>query len=227
MSILSRFTQIIASNVNALLDKAEDPVKMCDQYIAESQKDLEEVKQETAEVMAEQKRCQRMIDENDAEIQKYLGLAKKALEAGNEGDAKIFVEKKQEIEANGASLKIAYEAAVANATKMRQLYDKLNADIKPLKARRDAVDVKMSVAKTQEIVNKYSAAADRIEGNLGAFARMEEKADKMLDIADAMAELQEETANDADAELLATKYDKPTSQAVDDELAALKAELGL
>ena len=43
MSILSRFTQIIASNVNALLDKAEDPVKMCDQYIAESQKDLEEV----------------------------------------------------------------------------------------------------------------------------------------------------------------------------------------
>ena len=34
-------------------------------------------------------------------------------------------------------------------------------------------------------------------------------------------------ANDADAELLATKYDKPTSQAVDDELAALKAELGL
>ena len=53
MSILSRFKEIIASNLNALLDKAEDPQKMIEQYLKELTGDLAEVKRETASVMAD------------------------------------------------------------------------------------------------------------------------------------------------------------------------------
>ena len=71
MSMLSRFADILGANINALLDKAEDPAKMIDQYLVKARKDLADVKQETAAVMAEETRAKRMLDENKAEIAKY------------------------------------------------------------------------------------------------------------------------------------------------------------
>ena len=59
MGILQRFTDIMSANVNALLDKAEDPAKMVDQYLRDLESDLGKVKAETAAVMAEEKRAER------------------------------------------------------------------------------------------------------------------------------------------------------------------------
>ena len=70
MGILARFNDIINSNVNALLDKMEDPSKMIDQYLRNLTKSLAEVKEETASVMAEEARTRRMTEENQADIQK-------------------------------------------------------------------------------------------------------------------------------------------------------------
>ena len=55
MGILKRFKDIMSSNINALLDKAEDPEKMIDQYLRDLQEDLRKVKSETATVMADRK----------------------------------------------------------------------------------------------------------------------------------------------------------------------------
>ena len=55
MGILTRFKDIMSANVNALLDKAEDPAKMIDQTLLNLRKDLTEVKKETAAVMADEK----------------------------------------------------------------------------------------------------------------------------------------------------------------------------
>ena len=55
-NILDRFSTIIKSNINALLDKAEDPAKMIDQYLLDLRENLAEVKRETAGVMAEESR---------------------------------------------------------------------------------------------------------------------------------------------------------------------------
>ena len=52
MGILTRFKDIMASNINALLDKCEDPEKMIDQYMRNMEKDLGEVKAETASVFS-------------------------------------------------------------------------------------------------------------------------------------------------------------------------------
>ena len=86
MGILDRFSIIVKSNINALLDKAEDPGKMIDQYLLEMTESLAEVKKETAGVMAEESRTKAKVDANQAEIDKYTALAKKALQAGNEED---------------------------------------------------------------------------------------------------------------------------------------------
>ena len=225
MSMLSRFADIIAANINALLDKAEDPAKMIDEYLIKARRDLADVKQETAAVMAEETRAKRMLDENKAEVAKYQGLAVQALQMGNEGDAKIFLAKKQQIETVGASLETAYAVAHENATKMRQLHDKLTNDIAVLEAKKAAIKAKVSIANTQETVNKYTGSADKFDQVMGEFEKMEQKADKMLDIANAKAELEATPVDEAAA--IEAKYQAGMTASVDEELARLKEELGL
>src|SRR5690554_4467308 len=94
MGILARFRDIMSSNINALLDKAENPEKMIDQYLRNLNRDLGKVKSETASVMAEEQRAKRGLDECQSDIEKMEKYAMKALEAGNEADARKFLERK-------------------------------------------------------------------------------------------------------------------------------------
>ena len=225
MSILSRFNDIIKANINALLDKAEDPAKMIDQYLREMTDDLAEVKRETASVMAEETRTMRLADENQAQVDKYDALARKALQAGNETDARVFLARKQELEAAGAGLKTSYAAAHENAVRMREMHDKLARDIETLKSRRQSIKAKVTVAKTQEKINELSSASEKVNGAMGAFERMEEKANAMLDEANAMSELNNFSVDEALK--LEEKYAKENAPSVDDALAKLKEEMGL
>ena len=226
MGILERFTDIVKANINDLLDKAENPAKMIDQYLRDMTADLAEVKRETAGVMAEESRTKRMLEDNQREVEKYDGLARKALAAGNEGDARVFLSKKQQLSEKSASLQTTYEAAHTNAQKMRQMHDKLVGDIEALNARREMIKAKVAVAKTQEKVNSMASGADKAAGAMSAFDRMEAKADAMLDRANAMEELNQQPKDDA-AELEKKYAASGADAAVDDELAKLKAEMGL
>lgn len=223
MGILERFNDIIKSNINALLDKFEDPSKMIDQYMREMIEDLAEVKRGTASVMAEETRTKRLVDENAAEVAKYANYAKRALMAGNEDDARIFIAKKQELEDAGAGLMTAYAAAHENAIKMRQMHDKLVENIEALKARREVIKAKVSVAKTQKTINEATSTSGRTQGAMDAFNRMEDKAQKMLDEATAMAELNSEPIDKAKA--LEEKYASKSSFSVEEELNRMKSEL--
>lgn len=226
MGILSRFGDIVSANLNALLDKAEDPAKMIDEYLRKANKDLAEVKRETAGVMAEESRTKRLADDNAAQVLKYNDLAQKALLAGNEDDARVFLTKKQEMESAGAGLQTAYAAAHENAVRMRELHDKLVKDMNTLNSRRQMIGAKTAVARTQERVNKMGAGADSLQGSMGAFDRMEEKADRMLDEANAMSALNHQ-AVDAAQELEMKYKNADTNASVEDALAAMKAKLGI
>ncbi|MGE5494465.1 MAG: PspA/IM30 family protein [Burkholderiales bacterium] len=225
MAILSRFGDIIKANVNAMLDKMEDPGKMIDQYMRDLMEDLAEVKKETAGVMAEEARTKRLVDENQAQVDKYASYAKKALEAGNEDDARVFISKKQQLEAAGAALVTAYAAAHENAVKMRQMHDKLTSDIETLATRRESIKAKVAVAKTQEKLNEVTSSVGKSAGAMDAFSRMEDKANRMLDEATAMSELNAEPIDEAKA--LEEKYAKLGGASVDEELAKMKKEMGL
>lgn len=225
MAILERFSDIIRANINDLLDQMEDPAKMIDQYLIDLLEDLAEVKRSTAEIMGEETRTKRLVDNNKAEVEKYAELAKKALLAGNEGDARIFLAKKQELENRDAELMDVYTAAHENAVKMRQMHDKLASDIETLQARRTMIKAKVSIAQTQEIINQASSSANQTEDAMDAFTRMEEKADRMLDEANAIAELNSEPVDSVQA--LEEKYTESSLATVDEELDQLKKELGL
>lgn len=225
MNILTRFKDIMAANINALLDKCEDPAKMIDQYLLNIREDLAEVKKETAGVMAEEKRARKMMDDNAEDVKKYTDLAQKALKAGNEGDAKVFISKKQSFDTRAVELEKTYNIAHQNAERMREMHDKLVQDIIDLEARRSSVKAKVAVAKTQGRINKITSSMESSSASSSAFDRMEAKADRMLDEANSMAELND--APEDEAAELEKKYSGVNSQSVDDELARLKAELGM
>jgi phage shock protein A len=224
--ILSRIGDILGANINALLDKAEDPGKMIDQYMRKLSDDLVEVKQETAGVLAEEKRTMRLVEDNQKEVSKFTELAKKALTAGNEDDARVFLVKKKELDETGAGLKAAAATAHDNASKMRQMHDKLVKDINDLNARRQTIKAKAAVAKTQEQVNKLGSAANGAAAAQSAFGRMEDKVNRQLDAANAMAELDSQPQDEAAA--LEKKYKGAGVDAsVNDELEAMKSQLGI
>lgn len=224
--IIDRFTTIIKANINDLLDKAEDPAKMIEQYTRDLTESLAEVKESTAAVMAEEARCKRLVEDNQAQMDKYENLAKTALSAGNEDDARTFLKKKAELEGKQAGLQISYDTAKENASKMRQMHDKLVSDLQELQNRKEVIKAKTAVAKTQEKVNNMTSGADRAAGAIDAFDRMEAKADAMLDKANAMQDLNAAPVDEASD--LEKKYaNMGINNDVEDDLARLKKEMGL
>ena len=204
--ILSRFKDIMSSNINALLDKVEDPMKMIDQYLRNLESDLGKVKAETAAVMAEETKSKRELDECIASINKMQTYAEKALLSGNEADARTFLSKKGELNNKLISIQQTYDIAKENSTKMREMHDKLIKDISQLNTRRDELKAKMAVANTQEKLNKIGSSVNGAIGNMSKFDEMEAKINKKLDTANAMAELNNSKKEENIEDLIA-KYD--------------------
>lgn len=226
MGIMERFKDIMAANINALLDKAEDPEKMIDQYMRNLQSDLGKVKAETASVIAEESRAKRALDECNANITKMQTYAEKAVAAGNDTDARQFLAQKQIYTDQLSSLEGTYQVASENAAKMRSMHDKLVSDIDQLNAKKASIKAKMAAAKTQQRMNKIGSSAAGVANDMSAFDRMEDKANQMLDEANAMSELNK-TAAESSIDALTSKYDSPANDSsLDDELAALKAQMG-
>jgi phage shock protein A len=192
------------ANINALLDKCEDPAKMTDQYLIDLKESLIEVKQETAGVMAVEKQCSRQYDENEEEIKKFRDLAKKAVDAGNDGDGKVFIKKYMELEGKRPAHENNKKVAFENASQIRDMHDKLVEDIQTLEGRKAQIKSTVTVAKTTERLNKLGDPLSRASSVGDKFIDMQEKAKRMLDEAQAKSELNAPVVSKADS--LAKKY---------------------
>ena len=190
MGIIARFRDIMAANINALLDKAEDPEKMIDQLMRNLVDNLADVKKETAGVIVAEKSAEREMTECKKEMEELTMYATNAIQAGNDDDARKFLAEKATLSAKLTGLTEAYNLAKQNADNMRAMHDKLVKDIQELESRREMIKGKMAVAKTQQKINEMTGSAiSSANDSIAAFERMEEKANKMLDAAEAMAEL--------------------------------------
>lgn len=223
MGIFDRFAQIMKSNVNSLLDRAEDPEKMIDQTLRDAYEDLAKVKKNTAAVMADEKRAQRNYDNAIAKMKAEHEMAVKALKAGNEEDAKAFLASEQKIKTTEVDpAEKVLIGAKNNTQKIRSMYDKLNQDIATMESRRNTVKASIAVAEAAETVNNMKMP----KSGLDSFDKYAERAQAELDKAQATMELNEEPVDEMDA--LRNKYSGVGSDVdVSAELAALKAECGI
>ncbi len=224
--ILERFKDIMSANIHAMLDKAEDPEKMIDQYLRNFESDLGTVKAETAAVIAEEKSAQRRLTACEQEIKTMDEYAKKALLAKNEDDARAFLQKPEHLKKELVSYEQSYKLSKANAEKMRLMHDKLNSEIEDLRARRGEIKAKMKVAKAKQQISS-TASKIGIGNSASMFEAMNEKAQRLIDEADALAELNTPKEDTIDALTLKYSETTETSPEVEDDLARLKKEMGL
>jgi phage shock protein A len=159
-------------------------------------------------------------EENEEEIHKYRNLAKKAVDAGNDGDAKVFIKKYMELEEKRASLEDNKKIAVENTSQIRKMHDKLVEDIQTLEDRKAQIKSTMAVAKTTERLNKIGDTLSKASSVGAKFSSMEEKANRMLGEAQAKAELYAPVVSEADS--LAKKYMGATAADIEAELSRLK-----
>lgn len=226
MGVLTRFKDIMTANINALLDKAEDPQKMIDQYLRDLEEDMAKVKSETASMMAAERAAKRELDECNEEMEKMTDYAKRAVAAGNDEEARQFLQKKSNLASRQAALRQKYDTSVENSAKMNEMHDKLESDISSLKSRRDTLKARAQVAETQAKISKMSSSANDAGAAMAAFDKMEDKINRMLDEQDAMVELSNTT--DDPTEDLVKKYEEDDRASdIDKELAALKTEMGV
>ncbi|WP_025718831.1 PspA/IM30 family protein [Paenibacillus polymyxa] len=214
MGILSRFRDIMKMNINALVDKVGDPERTIDDYMRNLNSDLGKVKAETASVLADERRAKRALDECKAEIKKLQRYASKSVEAGNEEEARKFLERKGLQAEKLEQLQTSYDVASTNAVNMKQMQEKLVSDMGQLEARSAELKGKMAVAKAQQTLNSMGSKNS-------AFEVMEEQVNRAYDEAMAIAELRAETKDDLDA--LFAQYEKSTN--AEDELAAIKEKI--
>ncbi len=182
MGMLSRFRDIMRSNVNAWQAKSEDPEKAVDEYMRALSRDLGQVRAENATVQMEERRARRALEECRAEIAKLQRYAERSVQAGNEAEALRFLERKAQQSAQEQRLLAAYEQAAAGAEGMKRMEQKLAGDLASLEARRAMLREKLAAARAQD--NALGAG-----GGTGALQELEERANKAYDEAMALAEL--------------------------------------
>lgn len=205
MGVLSRFKDIMSSQIGDVLNKKENPEKVIQEYLRELNLDLGKVTSETASLMEDEKRTKRALNECQTNIDKMERYAMKALEAGNEADARTYLEKKADFAAKLSDLETTHQQISLNAKQMKQMHDKLVADIGELASRAKALKIKTTAAKTQDAV----------------FGQMEEKASQALFEAEALAELRADPLDELE-DLSPIDHD---SRDIDADLQALKDKM--
>lgn len=225
MGMLDRFKDIMSSNVNAMLDKVENPEKMIDQYLINAKRDLATVRKETANVMTAEKNAKDKVDNLNKEISELTEFAKKALQAGNRDDAGKLVAKKQKLEAQVPDYTAVHEAAKLNSNQMKEMHNKLVEDISTMEQRKNILKGKAAAAKARETVNKMGANSSKHTVTTGKMSDMENKINQRFNAAMAESELINDQTDET--EDLMNKYKGGTNVSVDSELDELEIALGI
>jgi phage shock protein A len=218
MTIFGRIGDLLSANINSMLDKAEDPEKMADEYLRQLNNELYEAKTSVAASMADAMKLNTKEAQYGVETEQWASKAEAALRAGDEELAKAALARK----VNAAKLAQQYkEQSDQQDTQVEQLQNalvQLETRIAETKAKKELIVAKKNRAQTQEAIQRTARGLGNISA-MDKLDRLEEKVDDRLARADAMAKLEEGT--------LESKFrDLEKDQEVDAELAELKRKLG-
>jgi len=219
MSIFGRMSDILGANINALIDKAEDPEKMMDQMIREMQDNLREAKIEVAKAIADEKRLQQHLNQNQAQAKNWESKAMLALKKGDEALATEALKQKKSYDQLAGSIQPQWEQQNGLSSKLKDSLRALESKIDEARRKKDILGARQKRAEAQKkIQDVMTGLNDR--SAFATFDRMEQKVQEIEAQADAAVELESVSLDDQFKALEA-------GADVNDELAALKAKMGL
>jgi len=217
MGIFSRMGDIINSNLNAMIDKAEDPEKIARLIIQEMEDTLVEVRTDAARNIAERKELSRKAEDYKGRAADWAVKAELAVTKDREDLARGALSAKQQAEAmHDVVLKEIgiLDEAVAKADGD---LGKLQVKLDEAKAKHKALTMRSNVARGQIKMRKVMTT-NKVEDALARYERMERKVDELESHVEAFDLGSGESLESQFAALEA-------DEAIEDELAALKAKI--
>lgn len=216
MGIFSRFSDIVNSNINALLDKAEDPEKMVRLIIQEMEDTLVEVRSTSAKTIAEKKELQRVVSKLEAEVADWQAKAELALSKEREDLARAALIERQKSADQAAAVAADISHLDEHVSKLQDEVSQLQDKLADAKARQKAMLMRQKTVSSRLDV-KRSLDSNRLNDAMYKFERYEQKIDS-LEAQVESYDLGKKTLKDEFAELA-------SSEKIDNELAELKAKM--
>ncbi|MAD77209.1 MAG: phage shock protein PspA [Rheinheimera sp.] len=216
MGIFSRFSDIVNSNINSLLDKAEDPEKMVRLIIQEMEDTLVEVRSSSAKTIAEKKDLQRVVSRLQGEVDDWQAKTELALSKDRDDLARAALIEKQKAAEQADALLRDIAVLDEHISKLQDEVSQLQEKLADAKARQKSMLMRRTTVENRLEVKK-SLDSNRINDAMYKFERYEQKIDS-LEAQVESYDLGKKTLKDEFAQLAA--QDK-----IDNELAELKAKV--
>ncbi|OBT13892.1 phage shock protein PspA [Vibrio sp. UCD-FRSSP16_10] len=202
MGIFSRFADIVNSNINSLLDKAEDPEKMIRLIIQEMEETLVEVRTNSAKALAERKDMQRRVQQLEEQVQDWQQKASLALSRGREELARAALVEKLRITQLLKSLQTEQTLIDETISKLSDEVGKLENKITETRARQSALAMRQSTAKNRKDIQQHLHSS-RTKDTLAKFEQYQQKIDRLEADADSFDIGKEASLDDQFANLQA------------------------
>ncbi|MTI85171.1 MAG: PspA/IM30 family protein [Firmicutes bacterium] len=202
MSLFKRIGDNIRANINSMLDKAENPIKMLEQYLRDMEDDIADAEVAVTKQIAVVKRFQKQYEDSQVMADKRETQALQALEQEREDLARRALEDKKLHQAKADDYKEQFEGSRETADKLKAQLREMKDEYEQMKAKKATLVARAEAAKAQKEINKVMTGFGKDTARKG-FERMEEK------------------VNQAEAEAAASIELKSSGQDLDDELASL------
>jgi phage shock protein A len=219
MSILGRIKDLVSANVNSMLDKAEDPEKMANEYLRQLTNELYEARTSVAAAMADETKLEQRRIATQNEADQWQSKAEASLRAGDEALAKAALSRKVQAQKLADQYRQQETAQEEQVNALQDALVNLETRIAEVKAKKELIIAKKNRAATQEAIQRATANMGRVSA-IDKLDDLEEKVDDRLAKADAMAKLEQGSLENKFRNL-------EKEQEVDSELAELKRKMGL
>lgn len=169
MGMFSRMSDIVQANLNAILDKAEDPQKVIRLIVQEMEETLVEIRSVAARSLADKKHLARKQDKLEGQIKDWQAKATVALKKDREDLARAALVEKNKAQESLKSLEKEMEVVEEAIVKLQDDTSRLQEKLKEARSRQKALDIRqqsVSVrlkAKTTQNVEKIDDAIARFE----------------------------------------------------------------
>lgn len=218
MSFFNRVRDLVNANLNAMLDRAEDPEKMVNEYLRQLNENLYDAKTRVAAAMADETKLSNKMVQHQAEADQWQSKAEAALRANDEELARQALARKLSSQKLADSYKQQYEAQDQQVEELQDALVKLESRIAEAKSKRDLIVAKRNRAETQEAIQRTVRGLSAANA-MDKLGQLEERVDDQLAQADAMARLERGTLESRFADLEA-------DQELNSEMEALRRKIG-
>jgi phage shock protein A len=191
---------LVRSNLNDLLDRAEDPEKMLRQLLVDMNNQRIQAKTQVAAAIAEERRVQQRADEAQKQADEWQRRAELAIEKGDDELAKQALARRNTYAQTATGMQEQWQAHAAQVQALRDGLRQLQGKIEEAEAKKELLIARSRSAKAQETMHR-TLSGIRGSGTMGEFDRLEQRVQEQEARASAYTDLSTDTLDDKFAAL--------------------------